>query len=118
MTLRLLIAILMAMAGALTLSACDDTPLPDIYADSVPLGRTLQGDTLRAKLIWGVPSLSVTFLTGATSSHWLTARTSLRPNWTVLAAFGITLCVGFLYLFLFRLDMQTPLQVALGPTSA
>ena len=34
---------------------------------------------LRAKLAWGIPSMSVSFLIGSVSARWLEARTRLRP---------------------------------------
>jgi len=68
---------------------------------------------LRAKLTWGVPATSLTFLICSVSAPWLKARTALRPTWIALAALGFTLSVGFLYLLLFRISMQAPLVAAL-----
>lgn len=41
-------------------------------------------------------------------------RTALRPVWTALAAFGVALSLGFLYLMLFRYSPKAPLVVAPG----
>ena len=68
---------------------------------------------LRAKLTWGIPATSVTFLIGSVSAPWLKARTALRPTWIALAALGFTLSMGFLYLLLFRVSLQAPLVAAL-----
>src|SRR5258705_3832911 len=67
---------------------------------------------LGAKLTWGIPATSVTFLIGSVSAPWLKARTALRPTWIALATLGITLSMGFLYLLLFRISMQAPLVAA------
>lgn len=69
---------------------------------------------LRAKLTWGTPPLTLTFLVASVAARELEARTALRRAWIGLAAFGIALSLGFLYLRLFRLDLWAPLPVALG----
>ena len=69
---------------------------------------------LRAKLFWGTPPLTLTFLVASASARELEARTALRRAWIGLAAFGIALSLGFLYLRLFRLDLWMPLPLALG----
>jgi len=69
---------------------------------------------LRAKLIWGVPSMTVTFLVCTVAARWLEVRTALRPIWTALAAFGVALSLGVLYLLLFRYSPKAPLVVAPG----
>ena len=68
---------------------------------------------LRAKLTWGIPPLSLAFLIASISARWLEARTALRPTWITLAACGISLGLGCLYLLLFRIDLEAPLRVAL-----
>ena len=57
---------------------------------------------LRAKLIWGAPSAALTFLICSIAARWLGARTPLRPMWIALAACGLALGVGFLYLAWFK----------------
>ena len=69
---------------------------------------------LRTKLIWGIPSMSVSFLVGSVSARWLEARTRLRPVWIALAAFGISLALGVLYMSMFRISMKAPLEAALA----
>jgi len=69
---------------------------------------------LRAKLTWGTPPLTLTFLMASALARELEARTALRRAWIGLAAFGIALSLGLLYLRLFRLDLWTPLPLALG----
>lgn len=69
---------------------------------------------LRAKLTWGAPSMSLSFLICSVSATWLEARTKLRPTWIALAALGFSLGVGFLYLLLFRVSMGAPLVAALA----
>jgi len=68
---------------------------------------------LRAKLAWGIPATSVTFLIGSVVARWLRVRTALRPIWIALAALGFALSMGFLYLLLFRVSLQAPLVAAL-----
>jgi hypothetical protein len=67
---------------------------------------------LRAKLIWGVPSMTVAFLLSSVLASWLEVRTTLRRNGVALAAFGLGLGLGFLYLLLFRIGMGAPLVAA------
>jgi len=67
---------------------------------------------LRAKLIWGIPSMSVAFLICSVSAPWLAAHTSLRPTWVALAALGFSLGMGSLYLLLFGLGFRAPLVAA------
>jgi hypothetical protein len=69
---------------------------------------------LRAKLTWGAPSMALTFLLAWLSARWLQARTTLGPNWTALAAFGIALSLGLLSLKLFGISPRTPLLAGLG----
>ena len=69
---------------------------------------------LRAKLTWGAPSMVLSFLICSVSAPWLAARTTLRPTWIALAALGISLAMGFLYLLLFRVSMRAPLVTALA----
>ena len=57
---------------------------------------------LRAKLIWGAPSAALTFLICSITARWLEARTALRPLWIALAASGLALGVGLLYLAWFK----------------
>jgi hypothetical protein len=57
---------------------------------------------LRAKLIWGAPAAALTFLICSIAAHWLGARTALRPMWIALAAGGLALGVGLLYLAWFK----------------
>ena len=66
------------------------------------------------EVIWGAPSMTLTFLICSVSARCLGARTTLRPIPTTLAAFGCSLSIGFLYLLLFRLSLWVPLLVALG----
>jgi hypothetical protein len=53
---------------------------------------------LRAKVTWGAPSTALTFLICSISARWLDAHTALRPLWIALAACGLALSVGLLYL--------------------
>lgn len=69
---------------------------------------------LARELIWGAPSMALAYLICALSARWLEARTALRRNWAMLAAFGFTLCMGILYLLLFRLSLWAPLLAALA----
>jgi hypothetical protein len=69
---------------------------------------------LRAKLIWGVPPMTVTFLAGTVAARWLEIRMAVRSIWTALAAFGVALCLGFLHLLLFRYGPKAPLLAAPG----
>src|SRR5262245_55735217 len=69
---------------------------------------------LRAKIIWGVPPMTVTFLGGTVAARWLEMRTALRPIWTTLAAFGIALVLGFFHLLLFRYGPKAPMLAAPG----
>ncbi|MGH9867023.1 MAG: hypothetical protein ACREAA_02515 [Candidatus Polarisedimenticolia bacterium] len=69
---------------------------------------------LRAKLTWGVPPMSMTFLVSSVFARWLETRTTLRPNWIALAALGVSLSTGFLCLLLFRISPGAPLLAALG----
>ena len=73
---------------------------------------------MRAKLVWGLPPLLLSFLIASATARALEARTRLRPLWTTLAAFGCALSLGFLYLLLFRLDLGKPLVVALVADAA
>ena len=57
---------------------------------------------LRAKLIWGAPSVALTFLICSIAASWLEAGTALRPMWIALAACGLALGVGLLYLAWFK----------------
>jgi hypothetical protein len=57
---------------------------------------------LRAKVIWGAPSTALTFLICSISARWLEAHTTLRPRWIALAACGVALSLGFLYLLWFK----------------
>ena len=88
-------------AGALTLAFIADHPEDQTW--------------LRAKLIWGVPPMTVTFLCGTVAARWLEIRTALRPIWTTLGAFGIALALGFFYLLLlFRYSPKAPVLAAPG----
>jgi hypothetical protein len=68
---------------------------------------------LRAELAWGGPSMALTFLIGSLSARWVAAHTALRPAWTTLAAFGVALSLGVLYLLLFRVNLELPRLAAL-----
>src|SRR5262245_18562256 len=68
---------------------------------------------LRAKLVWGLPPMLLTFLIASLSARALEARTRLRPLWTTLAAFGCALSLGSMFLWLFRLDLQITIVAAL-----
>ena len=57
---------------------------------------------LRAKVIWGAPSAALTFLICSIAARWLEASTALRRSWTALAAGGLALGVGLLYLAWFK----------------
>jgi hypothetical protein len=57
---------------------------------------------LRAKVTWGAPSTALTFLISTIAARWLDAHTALRPMWIALAACGLALSVGFLYLAWFK----------------
>jgi hypothetical protein len=57
---------------------------------------------LRAKLIWGAPPAALTFLICSIAARWLGARTALRPLWIAVAACGLALGVGLLYLAWFK----------------
>ena len=57
---------------------------------------------LNARLIWGAPSAALTFLICSIAARWLEGRTALRPTWIALAACGLALGVGLLYLAWFQ----------------
>ena len=57
---------------------------------------------LRAKVTWGAPSTALTFLISTIAARWLDAHTALRPMWIALAACGLALGVGVLYLAWFK----------------
>lgn len=67
---------------------------------------------LGTKLIWGIPSMTVAFLVSSVCARRLESRTALSPIWTALAACGLGLVLGMLYLFLFRLSPGAPLLAA------
>lgn len=69
---------------------------------------------LPSKLTWGIPSMTLAFLICSVSASWLESHTTLRPTWIALSAFGISLGMGFLYLFLFRLGLKAPLVAAIA----
>src|ERR1051325_6792760 len=69
---------------------------------------------LRAKIIWAAPSMALAFLIAFLSASWLQARTTLRPTWAALAAFGIALSLGLLNLKLLGINLRAPLLTALG----
>jgi hypothetical protein len=58
--------------------------------------------------------MALTFLVASVSARWLQARTTLRPTWTALAAFGVALSLGLLNLRLVGLSLRAPLLAALG----
>jgi hypothetical protein len=58
--------------------------------------------------------MALTFLVASVSARWLQARTTLRPTWAALAAFGVALSLGLLNLSLFGLSLRAPLLAALG----
>jgi hypothetical protein len=68
---------------------------------------------LKAELVWGTPSMMLAFLISLIAARWLEARTKLRPIWTTLAAFGVALTLGFLYLLTFRLSLTAPPVIGL-----
>ena len=68
---------------------------------------------LRTKLTWGIPSTLLAFLICSISASWLEAHTRLRRTWTSLAALGLALIAGSLYLFLFRVGMRAPVLAGL-----
>jgi hypothetical protein len=68
---------------------------------------------LRAKLVWGAPSMGLTFLVGSIAARWLGAWTAIRRTWIALAAFGLALVAGFLYMLLFRARTESALATAL-----
>jgi hypothetical protein len=57
---------------------------------------------LRAKVTWGAPTAALTFLLCAIAARGLEARTALRPLWIALAASGLALGAGLLYLAWFK----------------
>ena len=63
---------------------------------------------LRAKLIWGAPSAALTFLICSISARWLEVRTALSPLSIALAACGLALGVGLLYLVWFKHLLLSP----------
>ena len=73
---------------------------------------------LRAKLIWGAPSAALTFLICSIAARWLEARTALRPLWITLAAGGLALGAGLLYLAWFKRQLLSSHGAwgPLGPT--
>ena len=75
---------------------------------------------LRAKLIWGAPSATLTFLMCSIAARWLEARTAFRPLWIALAAGGLALGAGLLYLAWLehRLLSSPGAWGALGPALA
>ena len=63
---------------------------------------------LRAKLIWGAPSAALTFLICSISARWLEVRTALSPLSIALAACGLALGMGLLYLAWFKHLLLSP----------
>ena len=72
---------------------------------------------LRAELAWGAAPMGMSFLIATIAARGLAARTRLRPLWTSLAAFGLTVAVAFLYLllsrFLFQSSLWAPILAAM-----
>ena len=64
-------------------------------------------------LSYGAPALVLTFLVGTISAHWLEARTALRPTWTALAALGISLGAGLLFLWVSSLEALISLALVI-----
>jgi hypothetical protein len=95
----------LVLGGLLTACA-----LALVFVAEYPEDRTW----LRAKLIWGAPSMTVAFLACTVAARWLEARTTLRSVWTALAAFGVASSLGVLYLLLFRYGPNAPLVAAPG----
>jgi len=73
------------------------------------------GDTtwLPSKLLLGMPSLLFGFLVSSLSAQWLGTHVHVRPLWTALASFGLTLVVGFSFLMLFRVGPMVLLRAEL-----
>ena len=70
---------------------------------------------IRAELAFGLPPMVFAFLTASIASRWLALRSSLRPTWTAVAAFGIAMVTGALCLLLFRIG---PAALLTGAISA
>lgn len=62
----------------------------------------------------GIPPLILTLLTSWLIASYLEARTRLRHIWATVVALGCALLLGFLWGFLFRLGLWTPVSVALA----
>src|SRR5258705_12752065 len=52
---------------------------------------------LSAKVTWGIPATSVTFLIGSVPAAWLNGRAPLLPSSIAIATHGIILSMGVLY---------------------
>ncbi|MGH7701913.1 MAG: hypothetical protein ACREMO_02385 [Gemmatimonadales bacterium] len=88
-----------------------------LTAGAYLLVQALDGDALgllRARFTWGLPAAILAFLVASVSARWIAARTTLRPTWITLAAFGLALGLGFLYLFLFRVSPWAPRRGAVA----
>ena len=68
---------------------------------------------IRGELAWGIPALVVSFLLSSLLARLLSTHTRLSPTWTSVATLGLTWVLGFLYLFLFRVSLTAPREVAL-----
>lgn len=69
---------------------------------------------LGAELIFGLPPLLFAFLAASISARSLAGRTSLRPGWVALLAFGIANLAGALCLLLFRIGPGALLKGAIS----
>src|SRR5688500_7892548 len=74
----------------------------------------LGSSRLAASAIIGIPPLAMTVLAAWLTARYLETRPGFPRLWATLVALGSALLLGFLWLFLFRLGLRTPVSVALA----
>jgi len=70
--------------------------------------------SLKAAVVFGLPAFVMTFIVSWLSAWWLHAKAGWRPIWALLAAAGCAAIGGFLWGFLFRLDIWAPVVFAVA----
>src|SRR3954447_25395146 len=79
-------------------------------AAAVPLGFY----RLEPAVLYGMPLMTLTFLTAWLSARSLETRAAWRRVWAALAGLAAAVVVGFLWLLPSRLDLWAPVWLALG----
>src|SRR5262245_35379541 len=66
-----------------------------------------------AQMVWGLPALTMSFLVSSIAARMLAAFTRIRQGLVALAAFGLALGTGLLYLSTFGTELgQLPLTTS------